>query len=129
MLYEIAFFKALSLTILIECIVSAALKILFGRRLALCDKNADITFPRLFLATALASALTLPYAWFLLPAFIPSGSTYIITAEISVTIIEALWYVFIFRPQIKNTASLIRAAIILSVTANAFSYLIGNVVL
>ncbi len=129
MLYEIAFLKALSLTILFECIAAAALKILFGRRLALGSQKANITYPRLLITTALASALTLPYAWFLLPAFIPSGPPYIITSELSVTIIEALWYMFIFRPQIKDSASLIKAAIVLSITTNAFSYLIGNVLL
>lgn len=129
MLYEIAFFKALSLTVILEVIAAAALKIFFGRRLALSNKNAQITFPRLLTATALASVLTLPYVWFLLPAFIPSGTPYIITSELSVTIIEAIWYMFIFIPHIQNRKDLIKVSIILSITTNAFSYLIGNVLL
>ena len=116
MSYELAFLQALLITVLLECFIAALLKKFFGRRLLLKQ-----TYTRLLLTVALASIITLPYAWFVLPAFVKSGIAYILLAEISVTIIEALFYWFTLKTSIK-------AAIILSVTANFFSWYIGNVV-
>ena len=132
--YELAFLQALSLTVLLEIIAAAALKHFAGRRLAL----EGTSYPRFIIMVALASALTLPYAWFILPAFVSRGLPYILTAEISVTVIEALWYWFCLRPANdpqtskstlqKNRAAAFTAAVILSAVSNAFSYLVGNVI-
>ena len=115
MIYELAFLQALLITVLLECFIAALLKKFFGRRLLLKD-----SYPRFLIIVALASVLTLPYAWFVLPAFIKTGITYILVAEISVTIIEALFYWFSLRTSLKS-------ALILSVTANFFSWFIGNI--
>lgn len=115
--YEIAFLQALLLTITLEVIAAAALKLFFGRRLKTKEK-----YPRFIAIVAMASILTLPYAWFVLPAFVKSGATYIIVSEITVTIVEAVFYKLCLRTSIK-------IAVILSVVANAFSYLIGNVIM
>jgi len=115
--YELAFLKALLITILLECIAAACLKKFFGQRLFLKQNYAY------FLGiVAVASALTLPYVWFVLPAFINAGLTYIIVSEISVTIVEGLFYWFTLKTSFKT-------AIILSVTTNFFSWFIGNVIL
>ncbi len=135
MAYELAFFQALSLTVVLEIIAAAALKHFAGRRLALTPTS----YPRLIIMVALASALTLPYAWFILPAFLSRGLPYILTAEISVTVIEALWYFFCLRPANapntsksslqKQRASAFTTAVTLSAVSNAFSYLVGNVLM
>jgi hypothetical protein len=117
MSYELAFLQALLITVLLECFMAALLKKFFGRRLLLKDN-----YPRFLIIVALASVLTLPYAWFVLPAFIKSSLTYILVAEISVTLVEALFYRFTLKTPLKT-------ALILSIAANAFSWFIGNVVL
>ncbi|MBN1494603.1 hypothetical protein JW911_02580 [Candidatus Peregrinibacteria bacterium] len=116
MLYELAFLKALALTIVLECLTAALLKKYFGGRL----KINSVSYIQLLILVALASALTLPYAWFILPAFVKSGITYILAAEILVTLAEAAFYWFTLKLRISS-------AIILSVAANAFSWFIGNV--
>ncbi len=133
MSYELAFLQALSLTVILEIIAAAALKHFAGRRLALSGTG----YARLLIMVALASALTLPYAWFILPAFVSKGLPYIITAEVSVTVIEALWYFFCLRPATtpntgkstlqKQRAASFTAAVALSAVSNAFSYVVGNV--
>jgi len=115
MFYELAFLKALLVTILLECVIAACLKKFFGRRLLLKQK-----YPYFLAIVAIASALTLPYVWLVLPAFIKSGLTYIVVAETSVTIIEALFYKLALKTKLLS-------ALILSITANAFSFFIGNV--
>ncbi len=114
--YEIAFLQALALTVSLEVIAAAALKKFFGRRLALQEK-----YPRLLATVALASLLTLPYVWFIFPAFIQNGMPYIVVSELFAFVAEAAWYAFALRINIKN-------AVILSLAANALSYLIGNVI-
>lgn len=116
MVYTLAFLKALSLTIIIECITAAALGKFLGRRLSL-EEN----YFHLILIVAFASALTLPYAWFILPEFIKSRTVYMIVSEITVTIIEAIFYTFALRVNFKN-------ALILSVACNFASFFIGNII-
>lgn len=135
MAYELGFLQALSFTVLLEIIAATALKHFAGRRLAL----SGTSYPRLIIMVALASALTLPYVWFILPAFVPRGLAYILTAEISVTVVEALWYFFCLRPaNTPNTskstlqqqrAAAFTTAVILSAVSNAFSYVVGNVIM
>ncbi|MBA4336874.1 hypothetical protein C0416_03850 [bacterium] len=115
--YELAFLKALSLTIGLECFMAVLLKKFFGGRL----KLSSVSYIRLIGFVAVASALTLPYAWFILPAFF-SGLTYILIAEVSVTLVEAVFYGFALKLPYKIP---IWSAITLSVAANAFSYLVG----
>jgi len=115
--YEIAFLQALILTVILEVIASAALKYFFGRRLSLTE-----SYSRFIIIVALASIITLPYIWFILPAFVENGINYIVISELTVVIVEAVWYKFSLQTSIKT-------AIILSIIANSFSYLIGNVIL
>lgn len=114
MTYELAFIKALLITVLLECIMAALLKKFFGGRL----KLSSVSYLRLCGFVAIASALTLPYAWFVLPAFIKSGIVYIIIAEVSVTVLEAAFYKFGIQLPLVS-------AVVLSVCANAFSYAVG----
>jgi len=117
MTYEYAFLQALSFTITLECFAAACLKKYFGQRLSL----EETTYPRLLVNVALASALTLPYMWFIYPGFVSYGLTYVITAEILVILAEAIFYCFSLKTSL-------RTAFVLSLTANMFSYFIGNIV-
>ena len=92
--------------------------LLENRRLGLAQ-----TYPRLMAIVALATCLTLPYVWFVLPAFLPKGPVYAVTAELFAFIVEALWYRLALSG--KGTAINIKQAAILSALANAFSFLLG----
>jgi len=118
MQYEALFVRALIITVLIECGTAAALKRAAARRLGLAQ-----TYPRLLAVVALATCLTLPYVWFVLPAFLPKGPVYAVTSELFAFIVEALWYRLALSG--KGTAINIKQAAILSALANAFSFLLG----
>jgi hypothetical protein len=115
MTYELAFLQALLITVLLECFIAVLLKKFFWRRLRI----NSVSYIRLLIFVALASALTLPYAWFILPAFVKSGITYILAAEIFVALVEGAFYWFTLKLRISS-------AIILSIAANAFSYIVGG---
>lgn len=103
------FLIALALTIIIETLILFLISIF----LDLNEKkfsNKNIIF-----AWMIASALTLPYLHFILPEFIPWWYTYISVWEISVTIIEAIFYMFFFDIKIK-------LAFIISFFANFISF-------
>ena len=84
--------------------------------------NDDVRYPRFLTIVALASILTLPYVWFVLPSFVPHGLPYILISEISVFIIESAWYKFALNIKLSS-------AIGLSLIANGVSYLIGTLLL
>ena len=75
--------------------------------------------PRKFLIPAvLASTLTLPYLWFVLPAYTHDGGIYIVVGELLVTLIEALIY--------KSLLSLsYQQVFLLSFIANLASFSFG----
>ena len=103
------FLIALVLTIIIEIIVLFLVSIFFD----LDSKkfsNKNIIF-----AGIVASALTLPYLHFVLVEFLPWWNTYITVWEISVTVMEAIFYMFFFDIKIK-------LAFILSFLANFVSF-------
>lgn len=114
MAYLVLFFKALGLTIAIECGIAAALQKFGGSRLSFSPK-----YSHLLAIAALASALTLPYVWFVLPELIKSRLAYELISEVGVTLVEGIWYMLALRVDIKK-------AFVLSVCANLGSVLIGK---
>jgi hypothetical protein len=111
MAYEFLFLKALLITVSVETIV---LFLLF--RTIFKTTNAG-NFILLFTGI-LASMTTLPYAWFILPAFISSKIYYIAFAELSVTFVESFIIMGIIRISYTK-------ALIASVICNAASFLVG----
>lgn len=105
------FLIALVLTVLIETIV------LFLVSFFLDLDNKKFSDKNLIFAWIFASGLTLPYLHFVLVEFLPWWNTYIAVWEISVTIIEAIFYMFFFDIKIK-------LAFILSFLANFISFTI-----
>lgn len=114
MAYILLFFKALSLTIAIEYGIAAALQKFGGPRF-----RFGANYAHLIAIVASASALTLPYVWFVLPELIKSRLAYELISEIGVTLVEGGWYMLALRIDFKK-------AIALSVCANLGSVLIGK---
>ncbi len=114
--YEIAFIWALFTTISIETITAGGLKLIFDRRFF-----SDLSLKKLICTVPFASLLSLPYFWFLYPAFF-RGSTYVVLSEISAVIIESVFYRLFLTKKIK-------LAILLSLITNAISFFIGNIIL
>lgn len=114
MTYISLFFQALGLTIIIECGIAAALQKFGGPRLRFSPD-----YPNLLIIVALASILTLPYVWFILPELIKPRLSYELVSETGVMIAESVWYMLAFRINIKK-------ALLLSICANLGSVLIGK---
>jgi len=117
MAYESLFLGSLVLTAALECFAAVVLKKTAGRRL-----DIKCGYGRLLVVVTLASALTLPYVWFVLPAFIPKGAAYIICSELFAFAVEAAWYTISLEINIKSAA-------MLSAAANAFSFILGLIII
>jgi hypothetical protein len=110
MSYESQFIFALCLTCLIEVPLLIVLIRLFL-------KKTDLTLTWITGTGFLASMLTLPYLWFVLPSFIDS-TWYLLIGEIGVIFGEAVLYYFLLKIQL-------RAALFLSLITNFSSFIIG----
>ena|ERR1035437_6423634 len=111
MYYELSFLKALILTIFIETSVQFLLfKTVF--------RSSGIKNWLLLFTGILASMTTLPYVWFIMPAFIKTRLYYLVISEVSVTAIESLIIWGILRINYTK-------ALITSIVCNATSFLIG----
>lgn len=109
------FWTARFWTILIETIVLVLLVEIFWQQ----DK---IKFWKLIVTGILASTITLPILWFLLPYFFSNYTTYVIFWEALVTALE----VVIIKYTLKINW---RKALILSVACNAISFVLGLFIL
>ena len=110
MIYETHFLFALFITIAIETLVVFLLL------------YKDVGFFKRVSAGILPTALTLPYIWFVFPAFLGMGEFYRWVSEIFAVIIEA-WMICLIA-----SISLYRAFFI-SLTANVASFIIGMIIL
>ena len=111
MKYEEAFIISLFLTILTETpVVLLMIRYLF--------KDKATKTPKIIAVSCLASALTLPYLWFVLPQFVPDWNIYFTLGESLVIMIESLIYFYLFRLRPLN-------AFALSLVANTVSMSLG----
>lgn len=111
MLYEKLFLKSLLITLVIEVpIVFLLVKYLFKKK---------INFNLIFIAS-IASILTLPYLWFILPAFILNKVIYIIFGEILVLLVEFVIYYFLLKLKLKQAFFI---ALIANLVSFSFSFL------
>lgn len=109
MLLEIKFLIALLVTLIIETVVVVLLaKFLFRLK--------DIS--NTILIAIMASVLTLPYLWFVLPPFLPAEN-YLLFGEILVIIAEALIYLSFTKLSWKQS-------LIASLAANIISFYLGG---
>ncbi len=109
--YEISFLKSLGLTILVESIVLAIiLKVLYPARQV-------FTFKPFFICLS-ASALTLPYLWFIGPVIYGHALSGIIIAEFLIILTESLFYFYFLELSGKR-------AVIISLLCNTSSMVAG----
>ncbi|MFH0906271.1 MAG: hypothetical protein V1824_02955 [archaeon] len=109
MLYETSFLISLLINLIIEIpLVYLIIKFIYKEKL---------DFKKIIIVTLLASITTLPYLWFVFPSYINS-TYYLIIGEIIVFIIEAIIYKLLLDLKLIK-------AIILSLVANLFSFLLG----
>jgi len=104
---------ALIFTIAIETITLLALI-----RLVLKVSAREIHADRIIGVGILASALTLPYVWFVIPNCIPSRFWFVVTAELFALIIETI----IYRKLLEFRWFM---ALTLSLVCNVLSFCIG----
>jgi hypothetical protein len=112
-LYELQFLTSLLLTVVAE---SIALLLLIRLNCFQALKKQHLS--KVLLVVALASFATLPYLWFVLPAFLQNKILFHLIGELSVVLLEALIYLAYFKLDFKKM-------LLLSVLCNLFSYLVG----
>jgi len=100
----------LLITVLIESLI-----LLFIIRFLF--KNKKLSLKKIFSFGILASALTLPYLWFVLPSYI-ALNYYIFVGELVVIVIEAVIYNNFLGLNLKK-------AVIASFICNVFSFAAG----
>ncbi|MFO7807614.1 MAG: hypothetical protein R6V40_04325 [Candidatus Moraniibacteriota bacterium] len=110
MLYETKFLISLFTTLAIELPVLLFLSRLFFKR-------REMAWEKVFFAGIIASSLTLPYLWFIFPAYIPLNYQ-LFLGEALVVIIEAVIYFYLLKIKAGKALSI-------SFTCNAASFLMG----
>ena len=111
MMYEQNFLSSLSLTLIVE----VPIVLLFIRSIF---RKKEIGILKIIFVGILASALTLPYLWFILPVYIFNRNVYIFFGEALIIIIEAIIYNQILELKFRE-------ALIISLVANLMSIIIG----
>lgn len=109
--YEMLFLKSLMQTVLIE---TAVLLILFK----LLFKAKEIKVHRILFTGLLASFATLPYLWFVLPAYIDQRIWYILVGESFAVVMESFIFVYLFKVRYPK-------AFFASLVSNMISFSIG----
>ncbi len=109
MSYENYFLISLFLTLVVEIPVLY----LISRYFYKVNNNWNIV-----LSGILASVLTLPYFWFVLPAFIINRSIYVFAGESMIILVEAFIYFKLLKLKFKQ-------ALAISLIANLASILVG----
>ena len=109
MTYEQTFLFSLLITLLSETPVV----LLLAHNIYKKNNTSDIIF-----AGIIASSLTLPYFWFILPLFIPNRIPYVFIGESLIVLIEA----YIYSKIIKLTP---KQSFVVSLIANITSILVG----
>lgn len=108
MTYETYFLHALLITLLTELGV-ALLVLRYGYKKQISANHVLVIF--------IASLLTLPYFWFILPRYL-SGMPYIAIGELCIVIIEAVLYWRLMRVTLIQ-------ALVVSLVANSTSIIAG----
>jgi hypothetical protein len=115
--YEALFVQALALTIASETAVVVALVYALNRR----NPNRP-SIGRVLAASFFASLATLPYLWFVLPAFVGPALVRTIGGEIGIVLVETAVYRLMLGVSVRQS-------LLLSTVANAVSIVVGLVVM
>jgi hypothetical protein len=111
-LYEALFLRGLLFTESVEIIIFLALYYFWLKK-----KDAQSLLYGLFVCI-LATALTLPYVWFIFPVFIKDHLVYVISAEAFAYVTESLIYLVLLKSRFFQ-------AIIISTLCNTGSFILG----
>ena len=111
--YEIQFMKALLFTVSIE---TAALLLI--SKFLFKTEMQSISKLNLIFVGVLCSFATLPYVWFVFPAFFHQTTIYILCVETFAFVVEAFIYYFALKLSIEKS-------FIVSLICNAVSFFTG----
>lgn len=114
MLYEQKFLLALFFTLISEVPVLFFLVKYFL-------KYKDLKIPTIIFVGILVSSLTLPYLWFIFPAFVVDRITYLIVGESLVVLVEAIIYFKLLKLKLLDS-------FIVSMIANIASIILGYLI-
>ena len=114
MLYDQKFLFSLLLTLIVEIPIAVFIVKRFY-------KYKEIKISKIVFAGIIASVLTLPYYWFVLPVYISSRSLYIFIGEVLIIFIEAIIYNQFLKLKLSN-------ALIVSSVANIASIFLGLII-
>jgi hypothetical protein len=115
--FEVRFLISLAITVVVETAV-----IVSCTRFWFKIPSSQLTLRRCLFAGSFASFATLPYLWFVLPAFVHSYPLLITGGETGVFIIEAVAYIFLLDLPLRKTA-------VLSFLANFASIIAGMILM
>lgn len=111
MMYEQKFLLSLFLTLIIEVpVVFILVRYIY--------KYKNIKISTIFFVGILASTLTLPYLWFVLPAFVFDRIIYLVLGETLVVLAETVIYFKLLKLKLLD-------AFIVSLLANIVSAVLG----
>jgi hypothetical protein len=114
---EARFLISLLVTVAVEtAVIIGCIRLIF--------KITSLQLPlrRCLFAGFFASFATLPYLWFVLPAFVHPYPLLVTAGELGVFVVEAVAYIFLLDLPFRTT-------VVLSFTANLASIIVGLVVL
>ena len=114
--YELQFLQALAITIFTE---TAVLFFLFRYVYKIGKSSLDT--PLIVFGGILSSSVTLPYVWFILPAFIKNSYIYTGVAESFAVFVEACIVLFLFRLSLSK-------AFLISLICNMSSFVTGKMI-
>jgi hypothetical protein len=113
--YEKLFLFSLLLTLIVEIPVAVLLVKYFF-------KDKEIKISKIIFTGFLASTLTLPYFWFVLPAYVFNRSLYIVIGEVLIILIETIIYKQVLGLKLSK-------AFVVSLIANISSILLGLMII
>jgi hypothetical protein len=113
MQYENQFLFSLLLTLAVEIPVAVVFVVFVF-------KSKEIKLANIVGLSFLASVLTLPYFWFVLPAYFSSRGAYIFSGELLVVLAETVIYFKLLKLKLHQS-------FLLSLAANLASILLGIV--
>jgi hypothetical protein len=111
--FDVRFLVSLAITVVVEtCVIVCCIRLIF--------KITALQLPlrRCLFAGFFASFATLPYLWFVLPAFVHSYTVQVTAGESGVFVIEAVAYLFLLDLPLRRT-------VVLSFLANLASIIVG----
>ena len=113
MAYEIQFLINLAITVAVETTVIFVIIRSFWK-----IGSSVVSNPRCIFAGIFASFATIPYLWFILPAIVKPYIVLVVSGEIGIAVVEAVFYYYILNVSAKRAG-------VLSAAANGASIVVG----